>query len=139
MRYLLTIFREDDLPKINHMGSIMVDYNHMYDMEERGFTPIHKRVAVSKAIFDAVPYAPITYDNDSKTKYATDKGIELGRSRGYFDNKDYEELQGILAGTITTPSKNIITQEDFNRILEENGGEVELDELIDILEELRDA
>ena len=69
MKFLLTIFKESDLPKISHIGpNITVDYNSLYLMEEEGITPIFKELEVSRNIWDSVQYAPTECDKDKCVK-----------------------------------------------------------------------
>ena len=136
MKFLVTVFKEDDLPKINHLGTIMVDYNHLYDMENRGFKPMHKDIEVSRSIYESIQYAPVMYDSEKMTKFCTDEGIESSYSLGYFEEDDYQEFKNLLNGA-SFKRGNVIYQEELEEIIENAGGQMDLDDLIETLKKMK--
>jgi hypothetical protein len=136
MKFLLIIFKEVDLPKINHLGKIMVDYNHLFDMEDMGFTPIYKDLEVSRSIWESIQYAPTGEADNEFIKWCTDEGIELSYKRGYLEEDDYKELKEIMAGK-TFKKGNLIYQEELNDIIEEAGGQINIDDLIEKLKNMK--
>lgn len=107
MKFLVTIFNEDDLPKKDHMGIIMVDYNNLFDMENRGYTPTHKLIEVPHDIWDGITYAPIERDSKEAIKYTTHNSIRNSYKNAYMTKEEYEHLLRILDGETVETSDDV--------------------------------
>ena len=72
----------------------------------------------------------VMYGSEETTKFCTDEGIELSYNRGYFEEDDYQEFKNLLNGK-PFERGNVIYQEELEEIIEDAGGQMDIDDLID--------
>lgn len=92
MKYYIKVMDETNIPKINHMGTIMVNYNRLHDPEYTNGYILIDKLEVSKDVYENIPYSPMTYDDKEVVKFTTDISIYEAFRDGDISEEDFIKI-----------------------------------------------